>query len=222
MGTGFPSLAQIFVMAPVASLPLCILGMLPNAVLADITVHDALLTGLSNEGMFFAARTFVQKIGSTLGVLVFASLTNFGRSPGDDLGVRLSGPACVVVMTTAGVLFSFYDEKTVLGDIQAHSGVQFTNTCDSGNASSSSITDSGGGGGGGGGGGRGGGPAPEAATSGAGAASQEGVGTAAATVSAAIDEPTGASGMGPDAHPPSWDADADAGANMGANASPPR
>ena len=72
-------------------------GIPPNACLADIVVHDALRSGKSNEGMFFAARTFLQKIGTTLGIMTFASLTNFGNSPAvpfeSDLGVRLSGPA---------------------------------------------------------------------------------------------------------------------------------
>ena len=92
--------------------------MLPNAILADITVHDALHTGSSHEGMFFAARTFLQKIGSTLGAMLFASLTNFGRSPGDDLGVRLSGPSCVVVLLLASIAFWTYDEQLVLQQIQ--------------------------------------------------------------------------------------------------------
>ena len=84
-------------MEALASLPICSLGTLPNAMLADIAHHDALATGQSSEGMFFAARTFLQKVGITLGIMVFASLTNFGNSPGDDLGVRLSGPVGVVV-----------------------------------------------------------------------------------------------------------------------------
>ena len=108
-----PPLAQLFMLPALISLPIAVLGMLPNACLADITVHDALRTGQSNEGMFFAARTFLQKIGVTLGIMTFASLTNFGNSPGDDLGVRLSGPACVVVLLLAVLAFSFYDEKTL-------------------------------------------------------------------------------------------------------------
>jgi len=116
---GLPTMAQIFIFAPIVSLPICILASLPNAILADIAVHDALVTGVSNEGMFFAARSLIQKFGTTLGVLVFASLTNFGRSPGDDLGVRLSGPVCVVVMLAATCAFTFYDERKLLHEIKS-------------------------------------------------------------------------------------------------------
>ena len=67
--------------------------------------------------MFFAARTFLQKVGMTLGIMTFASLTNFGNSAGtpfeSDLGVRLSGPACAVVFLVALCAFCFYDENAV-------------------------------------------------------------------------------------------------------------
>ena len=49
--------------------------------------------------------------------MTFASLTNAGNSPGDDLGVRLSGPACVVVLLIACLAFSFYDEHTVMREL---------------------------------------------------------------------------------------------------------
>ena len=46
-----------------------------------------------------------------------ASLTNFGNSPGvpfrDDLGVRLSGPACACVFFVAMGAFSCFDEATL-------------------------------------------------------------------------------------------------------------
>ena len=118
-----PPMVQLFGGLAVISVPLSALGMLPNACLADIVVHDALRTGQSNEGMFFAARTFLQKIGMTLGIMTFASLTNFGNSSGvawqDDLGVRLSGPACCGVFLLAMVCFSFYDEKTLQKETNA-------------------------------------------------------------------------------------------------------
>lgn len=67
--------------------------------------------------MFFAARTFLQKVGMTLGIMTFASLTNFGNSAGvpfvSDLGVRLSGPACACVFLVALAAFCFYDETTL-------------------------------------------------------------------------------------------------------------
>ena len=114
-----PPLVQLYVLPILLSVSLAILGMLPNAVLADISVHDSLSTGCSNEAMFAAARAFLQKLGVTLGIVLFASLTNFGKDPGDDLGVRLSGPACVVVLLLACLAFTFYDERGMLLEMAA-------------------------------------------------------------------------------------------------------
>ena len=51
-----PNLLQLFGGVSVISMPMSALGMLPNACLADIVVHDALSTGQSNEGMCVARR----------------------------------------------------------------------------------------------------------------------------------------------------------------------
>jgi len=112
-----PIWVQVLLVPLFGAWPICVLGMLPNAILADITFHDSLVSGTSNEGIYFAARTFLQKIGVTMGIFVFASLTNFGNSPGDDLGVRLSGPTCVVVLIAAAIAFSFYREDELTREI---------------------------------------------------------------------------------------------------------
>ena len=60
----------------------------------------------AKEGMFFAARTLMQKFGQTFGVLIFAMLTTFGKDPGDDLGIRLSGMVGFVLTFVAGLVFT--------------------------------------------------------------------------------------------------------------------
>lgn len=55
--------------------------MLPNAVLGDIAEEHAHRSGQRLEGMFYAAHTLMQKMGQTLGVVVFASLTVSCRDP---------------------------------------------------------------------------------------------------------------------------------------------
>ncbi|MDP6867326.1 MAG: methyltransferase domain-containing protein, partial [Acidimicrobiales bacterium] len=87
---------------------------LPTAILADIAASAAKGSGHNLEGMYFAARAFIDKLGVTIGIMVFASLTNFGKDPGDDLGIRLSGPAGGVTAIIAALLFLRYDEEAVL------------------------------------------------------------------------------------------------------------
>ena len=94
-------------------MPLAFLGVLPNAVLADIAEFDATETGEPREGMFFASRTLMQKFGQTFGVMSFAMLTSLGRDVGDDLGIRLSGVVGFALCAVAAVVFARYDEATV-------------------------------------------------------------------------------------------------------------
>jgi len=109
-----PAPVQAYGLIVFYAIPIAFLGVLPNAVLGDIAEENAQRTGQRLEGMFYAARTLMQKIGQTLGVMIFASLTVFGRDPGADLGVRLSGMAGFVLCLVAGLVFIRYNEKRVL------------------------------------------------------------------------------------------------------------
>jgi GPH family glycoside/pentoside/hexuronide:cation symporter len=109
-----PHRVQAYLVVILFALPIAFLGVLPNAVLADIAGHDALKTGEKKEGMYFAARTLLQKFGQTSGILVFAMLTTFGFNPGQDLGIRLSGLAGFGLCFLAGVVFTRYKERELL------------------------------------------------------------------------------------------------------------
>lgn len=106
--------AQAYILVLFYAVPLSFLSVLPNAILADIAEHDALQSGERKEGMFFAARTLMQKFGQTFGILVFAMLTTFGKDPGDDLGIRLSGLAGFLLCLGAGLAFTRYNERKLM------------------------------------------------------------------------------------------------------------
>ncbi|MBX7059596.1 MAG: MFS transporter [Leptospirales bacterium] len=108
--------AQAYALVVLAALPIAFLGVLPNAILADIAEHSALKEGVRQEGMFYAARTFMQKMGQTLGIFVFAILTQFGIDRGNDLGLRYSGLAGVALCALAFALFFGMNEKKLLAE----------------------------------------------------------------------------------------------------------
>lgn len=110
----FAPSAQGFLLVLLMAVPLAVLGVLPNAVLADIAEEDAARTGEQREGMFFAARTLMQKFGQTFGVVSFAMLTTLGNDVGDDLGIRASGVVGFVLCLGAGLVFARYDERSVV------------------------------------------------------------------------------------------------------------
>lgn len=73
-----PPYIQGYLIVAVAAIPIAILGILPNAILADIAELDSLKTGSKREGLFYAGRTFMQKLGQTLAVLVFSTVILLG------------------------------------------------------------------------------------------------------------------------------------------------
>lgn len=106
----FPFLQAALPIA-VFALPFAILSVMPQWILADIAEHAARTGGEAQAGMFYATRTFLQKLATTLGVVLFALLLQFGRDVGDDLGVRLTGIAGAALYLMAGILFRKYDEQ---------------------------------------------------------------------------------------------------------------
>jgi GPH family glycoside/pentoside/hexuronide:cation symporter len=102
---------QIYTLIICASFPLASLGILPNAILAEIAQQDAAETGENREGMFFAVKYFFVKLGQTLGIALFAFLTIYGKDPGHDRGLRLNGVCGMVLCLLALVFFSGFKEK---------------------------------------------------------------------------------------------------------------
>lgn len=87
----FSPRVQVFSLVLCAAFPLASLGILPNAILAEIAEKDAAETGENREGMFFAVKYLFVKLGQTLGIALFAFLTVYGKDPGHDYGLRLNG-----------------------------------------------------------------------------------------------------------------------------------
>lgn len=102
---------QVYVLVLSASFPLAALGILPNAILAEIAQLDAEETGENREGMFFAVKYLFVKMGQTLGIALFAFLTVYGKDPGHDYGLRLNGVCGFALCLAALIFFSGFREK---------------------------------------------------------------------------------------------------------------
>ncbi|MFI5158627.1 MAG: MFS transporter [Sphingobacteriales bacterium] len=103
--------AQIYCLMLLASFPLASLGILPNAILAEIAQDDAVKTKENREGMFFAVKYLFVNMGQTLGIALFAFLTVYGKDPGNDYGLRLNGLCGFVLCLLAFMFFSRFREK---------------------------------------------------------------------------------------------------------------
>ncbi len=102
---------QLFLFVGLAAFPLAALGILPPAILGDIASEDAKKTGENREGLFFAVKYFVVKLGQTFGIAVFAMLTVLGKDPGNDHGLRLSGLVVAILCICAALVFSRFKEN---------------------------------------------------------------------------------------------------------------
>ena len=112
----------------VAAFPMALLGIIPQAIVADVAEQDSVLTGEKREGMFFAARTFAMKFGQSIAMLVFTSLAVLGTTQdltSNDLtaspvGLRIVAIVAVVFCILGAVILLSYDEKKVMNDITSH------------------------------------------------------------------------------------------------------
>lgn len=86
---------QAYSIAILASLPLAIFGILPNALIADLAQEAALKSGLNRTAMYYGTRTLAMKLGISAANLLFPSLLLAGKGVGNDLGIRLSAITAV-------------------------------------------------------------------------------------------------------------------------------
>ncbi|NNF35835.1 MAG: MFS transporter, partial [Saprospiraceae bacterium] len=106
-----PPKVQIFGFAIIAAFPLATMGILPYAIIADLSEKDQLKTQQHQEAMYFAVRNLAFKIGQTFGVAIFALLIVFGKDPDNDFGIRLTGLVGSAICLLAFLTFYGYDEN---------------------------------------------------------------------------------------------------------------
>ncbi len=134
--TGFFTYASVFllttlcgkgfiwgvIIAGSAGVPMAILGILPQACVADVSELSMLETGEDRSGMFFAARTFAMKMGQAISMLVYTSVTvatvlDDGTKQVADSQYRTTAAIATGACLIGAILFFFYNEKGVLSKI---------------------------------------------------------------------------------------------------------
>lgn len=111
---GISGLLNGILISVFASIPMAILGILPQAMVADVAEADSIIIHENRNGMFFAARTFAFKLGQSVAMLIFTGVAKIGTN---DIGYRISAIiAAVLCLVGALILFTF-DEKGILKTI---------------------------------------------------------------------------------------------------------
>ena len=109
----------------IAAFPMALLGIIPQAIVADVAEADGRETGENKEGMFFAARTFAMKWGQSIAMLVFTSLAIIGATQDVDanditaspFGLRLVAIVAIAFCLLGALLLTFYNEKKIMHTI---------------------------------------------------------------------------------------------------------
>ena len=106
-----------------SALPMALLGIIPQSIVADVAEAEAVTTGQNREGMFFAARTFAMKFGQSLAMILFTSFALIGghEQLGEiypaKTGMLIAAIAAVVFCVLGAVILFFYREKKVMKTI---------------------------------------------------------------------------------------------------------
>ncbi|QFJ54501.1 MFS transporter [Pseudobutyrivibrio xylanivorans] len=107
-----------FIVAVTAAIPMAILGILPQACVADVAELTRLQTGEDRSGMFFAARTFAFKMGQAIAMVVFTSVTISGTKQSYRTTALIAFVTCFI----GACIFFTFNEKQILGQIRELKG----------------------------------------------------------------------------------------------------
>ncbi len=127
--TFIPNLVYGFMICVLVGVPLSILGVIPQAIVADIAESDCIETGENRDAMFYAARTFAFKLGQSIAMIIFTSLAVVGQyteigPAGEELirntgtGYRISLVIALVLCLIAMAIILLYKENEVMGVIE--------------------------------------------------------------------------------------------------------
>jgi GPH family glycoside/pentoside/hexuronide:cation symporter len=99
-----------YVLALGAAFPLGVMGILPNALIADI-IHDSKdAQEQSLSGMYYAIRNMMTKFGVSFANLVFPSLLLLGNSIDNPFGVKLSALVAMVFCLIGWIVLKQFKE----------------------------------------------------------------------------------------------------------------
>ena len=117
----------------ISALPMALLGIIPQSIVADVAEAEAKTTGQNREGMFFAARTFAMKFGQSLAMILFTSLSVSmlaANATADEIFPSKLGMVVVAIVAVAfcvlgAILLMFYREKKVMETIAKEEDKEF-------------------------------------------------------------------------------------------------
>ena len=109
----------------ISSLPMALLGIIPQSIVADVAEAESIATGQNREGMFFAARTFAMKFGQSLAMVLFTTFAIIGTTQASDateivpskFGLMIAAIVAAAFCVLGAVILLLYREKKIMKTI---------------------------------------------------------------------------------------------------------
>ena len=109
----------------ISALPMALLGIIPQSIVADVAEAESITTGQNREGMFFAARTFAMKFGQSLAMVLFTTFAIIGTTQASDateilpskFGLMIAAIVAAVFCVLGAVILLLYREKKIMKTI---------------------------------------------------------------------------------------------------------
>ena len=115
------AMVKAIVYALAVSFPFAVLNVLPGSMMADVIQYDTIVTGVNQEGIFGAAKSFITKMGTSIATMIVPSLTVIGAVTCENIGhtgLLLTAVVGGVFSVISVVIFGFYKENEVLSVIR--------------------------------------------------------------------------------------------------------
>ena len=110
-------------MGIVVAFPFAAINILPQSVLSDIIQQDSLQSGVNREGIFSAVKSFIEKIASSIAMVIVSSVLAIGALSGESVslqGVKLTGIYAGVFSLLSLIFFVLYNDSAVTQAIESH------------------------------------------------------------------------------------------------------
>ena len=109
----------------ISAIPMALLGIIPQSIVADVAEAESKTTGQNREGMFFAARTFAMKFGQSLAMILFTTFAIIGTTQATDsndivaskFGLVIAAIVAAAFCVLGAIILLFYREKKIMKTI---------------------------------------------------------------------------------------------------------
>jgi len=113
-----------YILMGLTGLPLAVIFIVPDAIVAAVSDLEAKLSGQQREAMYFGAQGFVLKTAMGLSTLITGALLQFfGSTIAAPLGIQLTGPVAAIFILIGVIVFARYPEKEVTAFQSKESGI---------------------------------------------------------------------------------------------------